>query len=191
MALPNITNRIGRMMRWPKNHGKGTGQPNPPEELPLRSELLNVEQLERHARTIAGAHRLSTQQTADKLLPRLVENERILVNTYDQIAAAADQNRRIVPAAEWLLDNFYLIEEQIRSTRRLLPKSYSGELPRLANRALADYPRVYDIALELVAHTDGRMDVASLTGFLTSYQSVTPLKLGELWALPLMLRLAL
>ncbi len=191
MPLPNITNRIGRMMCWPKRHCKGSGQPNLPEELPLRSELLNVEQLERHARTIAGTHRLSTQQADDKLLPRLVENERILVNTYDQIAAAAARNRRIVPAAEWLLDNFYLIEEQIRSTRRLLPKSYSGELPRLANRAHADYPRVYDIALELIAHTDGRMDAASLTGFLTSYQTVAPLKLGELWALPLMLRLAL
>lgn len=191
MQLPKIISRIGRLLRWPKGSCKDAGQHNSAEELPLRAELWNVEQLERHARTIAGTHRLSTHKAADKLLPRLVENERILVDTYDQIAAAATRSRRIVPAAEWLLDNFYLIEEQIRSTRRLLPRSYSGELPRLANRSAADYPRVYDIALELVAHTDGRMDAASLTGFLTSYQSVAPLKLGELWALPLMLRLAL
>ena len=191
MPLPEMKSRLGRLMCWPKRGCKGVGDASVVEELPLRSELLNVEQLERHARTIAGIHRLSTHQADDKLLPRLVENERILVDTYDQIAAAAARNRRIVPAAEWLLDNFYLIEEQIRSTRRLLPKSYSGELPRLANRAHADYPRVYDIALELIAHTDGRMDAASLTGFLTAYQTVAPLKLGELWALPLMLRLAL
>jgi cellobiose phosphorylase len=191
MPLPEMKSRLGRLLCWPKRGCKGVGDASVVEELPLRSELLNVEQLERHARTIAGTHRLSTLHADDKLLPRLVENERILVDTYDQIAAAAARNRRIVPAAEWLLDNFYLIEEQIRSTRRLLPKSYSSELPRLANRAHADYPRVYDIALELIAHTDGRMDAASLTGFLTAYQTVAPLKLGELWALPLMLRLAL
>ena len=191
MQLPEIKSRFGRLMCWPKNGYKGVGDSNIAEEPPLRAELLNVEQMERHARMIAGAHRLSIGTAPDKLLPRLAENERVLVDTYDLIAAAAARNRRIAPAAEWLLDNFYLIEEQIRSTRRLLPRSYSGELPRLANRVNGDYPRVYDIALELITHTDGRMDAASLSGFLTAYQSVVPLKLGELWALPLMLRLAL
>jgi hypothetical protein len=117
MQVVKITSRIGRMMCWPKSRYKGAGEQYPVEELPLRAELWNVEQLERHARTIAGIHRLSTQKADDKLLPRLMENERILITTYDQIAAAAARNRRIVPAAEWLLDNFYLIEEQIRSTR--------------------------------------------------------------------------
>ena len=191
MQLPEITNRIGRMMRWRKSACKGDGAATVVEELPLRAELLNVEQLERHARTIAGTHRLATGPADDRLLPRLAENERVLVDTYDLIAAAAARERRIAPAAEWLLDNFYLIEEQIRSTRRLLPRSYSSELPRLAAGSGADFPRVYDIALELIAHADGRMDAANLTGFLTAYQSVVPLKLGELWALPLMLRLAL
>ncbi len=191
MQLPKIKSRFSRLMCWPKSDCKGVADANILEELPLRAELLNVEQMERHARAIAGAHRVSTGNAPDKLLPRLAENERVLVETYDLIAAAAARNRRIAPAAEWLLDNFYLIEEQIRSTRRLLPRSFSGELPRLANRVHADYPRVYDIALELITHTDGRIDATSLTGFLTAYQSVVPLKLGELWALPLMLRLAL
>ena len=191
MQLPEMKSRFGRLMCWPKSGCKDVNHTSVVEELPLRAELLNVEQMERHARAIAGVHRLSTGFAPDRLLPRLAENERVLVDTYDLIAAAAAKNRRIAPAAEWLLDNFYLIEEQIRSTRRLLPRSYSGELPRLANHLQADYPRVYDIALELITHTDGRMDAARLTGFLTAYQSVVPLKLGELWALPLMLRLAL
>ncbi len=140
---------------------------------------------------IATAHKLGAGRTADKLLPRLSENERVLVETYDLITAAAKRNRQIAPAAEWLLDNFYLIEEQIRSTRRLLPRSYSGELPRLTNGVSANYPRAYGIALELISHTDGRVDAPGLDGFIGSYQSVVPLKLGELWALPLMLRLAL
>ncbi len=107
------------------------------------------------------------------------------------MTAAAERNRRIAPAAEWLLDNFYLIEEQIRTARRHLPPSYSRELPRLANGPAATYPRVYGIALELISHVDGHVDAVSLNGFIAAYQTITPLKLGELWAVPIMLRLAL
>src|SRR5262249_8828484 len=102
-----------------------------------------------------------------------------------------ESNRRITPAAEWLLDNFYLIEEQIRLARRHLPKGYSRELPHLTEGPSADFPRVYDLTEELVAHVDGRVDSAHLISFVESYQQTTLLKLGELWAIPIMLRLAL
>ena len=104
---------------------------------------------------------------------------------------AAKRKRRNSPAAEWLLDNFYLVEEQIRTARRHLPPSYSRELPRLANGPAATYPRVYGIALELISHVDGHVDAGSLNSFLSAYQAIMPLKLGELWAVPIMLRLAL
>ncbi len=178
-------------MSWRKCTGNDRSPQTSADELPLRGELFSVDQLERHARIIAGTHHLADGRSSDMLLPRLAENEQVLVDTYDLITAAMKRDRRISPAAEWLLDNFYLIEEQIRSTRRLLPRSYSGELPRLLNGATAHYPRAYAIALELISHTDGRIDTATLDEFVTAYQSVTPLKLGELWALPLMLRLAL
>src|SRR5688572_12088242 len=174
-----------RLADWESSHTK------PIDEQPLRAELFSIEQLERHAKAIAASHRLAAGRARDKLLSRLDDNERVLIATYDLVTAAADQNRRIEPAAEWLLDNFYLIEEQIRAIRRLLPPSYSRELPRLAAGPAANYPRAYGIALELISHVDGRVDAASLNGFIASYQSVEPLKLGELWALPLMLRLAL
>ena len=160
-------------------------------EQPFRDELLSADQLDRHARQMAATHKLAKGKMADKLLNRLAENELILQETYDLVSAAVAKSRRIAPAAEWLLDNFYLIEEQIHSTRRLLPRSYSQELPRLTNGSAVDYPRVYGIALELIAHTDGRVDSQALDGFITAYQSVVPLRLGELWALPLMIRLAL
>ncbi len=161
------------------------------KEPPLREELLNSEQLERHARQLAAAHRITKSRGPDVLLSRLADNEAVLMRTYDLIASAAAENRRIAPAAEWLLDNFYLIEEQIRSTRRLLPRSYSRELPRLHKVNGQTPPRIYRIALELISHTDGRFDRALLSSFLAAYQSIVPLTLGELWALPLMLRLAL
>jgi cyclic beta-1,2-glucan synthetase len=191
MQLPELKTRLNRLLQWPRNVCQNRLNYPLVDELPLRAELLNVDQLERHARTIAAAHRLAVEVLDDNLLTRLAENERVLVETYDLIVAADAKNRRIAPAAEWVLDNFYLIEEQIRSTRRLLPRSYSRELPRLVGGVGAQVPRIYSIALELVAHTDGRIDSVSLTAFLSAYQSVIPLKLGELWALPLMLRLAL
>ncbi len=105
--------------------------------------------------------------------------------------AAVTATRRIAPAGEWLLDNFYLIEEQIRTAKRHLPKGYSRELPRLLNGPSAGLPRVYDLALEIIAHGDGRVDPENLSRFVAAYQTVTSLKLGELWAIPIMLRLAL
>ena len=97
----------------------------------------------------------------------------------------------ITPAGEWLLDNFYLIEEQIRTAQRHLPKEYSWQLPSLLAGPSAGLPRVYDIALEVIAHGDGQFNSDSLMRFIVAYQSLTPLTLGELWAIPIMLRLAL
>ena len=191
MRVPDVSDRLLRLMSWRRSTEGESPLTRHADEQPLRAELFSIDQLERHARAIAASHQLATGWARDKLLSRLDDNERVLIETYDLVTAAADQNRRIEPAAEWLLDNFYLIEEQIRAVRRLLPPSYSRELPRLASGPAASFPRAYGIALELIAHVDGRVDAASLNGFIASYQSVEPLKLGELWALPLMLRLAL
>ncbi|MGA2500361.1 MAG: glucoamylase family protein, partial [Tepidisphaeraceae bacterium] len=128
---------------------------------------------------------------SDRLLPRLAANEELLREAYGLVADAVKRDRRITPAAEWFLDNYHLIEEQIRTARRHLPRGYSRELPQLNNGPSAGYPRAYAIALELIAHVDGRVDAESLRAFVTSYQSVTPLRLGELWAIPIMLRLGL
>lgn len=190
MQVPEITGKLSRLMSWRRSTQQHPAL-KPSEEPPLRAELFSIDHLERHAKVIAASHRLAPGRSHDRLLPRLEENERVLIETYDLVTAAAEQNRRIEPAAEWLLDNFYLIEEQIRAIRRLLPPAYSRELPRLAGGPAANFPRAYGIALELIAHVDGRIDATSLNGFIASYQSVEALKLGELWALPLMLRLAL
>ncbi|KAF0146055.1 MAG: putative glycosyltransferase 36 [Nitrospirae bacterium] len=160
-------------------------------ELPLRSELLSSEQLEQHGKTLAGLHKLGPGRAQDRLLTRLADNEGVLLGVRNLLIEAVKANRRITPAGEWLLDNFYLIEEQIRTARRHLPKGYSRELPRLLNGLSVGLPRVYDIALETISHGDGRVDPESLSSFVAAYQTVTDLKLGELWAIPIMLRLAL
>src|SRR5437667_7976382 len=161
------------------------------EEPPLRSELFSADQMEQHGKDLAAAHRLTRGRAPDQLLTRLAANEDVLVGVCNLLTTAVAAHRRIAPAGEWLLDNFYLIEEQIRTAKRHLPKGYSRELPRLAGGPSAGLPRVYDIALETIAHGDGRVDAESLSRFVAAYQSVIALKLGELWAIPIMLRLAL
>src|SRR4051794_16501511 len=133
------------------------------EEPPLRSELFSTDQLEQHGRHLAGLHVLAQGRGSDQLLPRLAANEDVLRRVFDQLTEAVTSGRRVTPASEWLLDNFYLIEEQIRTARRHLPRNYSRELPRLAKGASAGYPRVYDIALEMISHGDGRVDLDGLS----------------------------
>ncbi len=159
--------------------------------LPLRAELFSALQMEQHGRILANAHKISIGRGRDQLLSRLADNETVIIDACNQLTEAIKAGRQVTPAAEWLLDNFYMIEEHICTAKRHFPKNYSKELPRLLRGASAGKPRVYDIALETISHGDGRVDPESLTRFVTAYQQVTTLKLGELWAIPIMLRLAL
>jgi cyclic beta-1,2-glucan synthetase len=164
-------------------------------EPPLRAELYSADQMERHGEALAAAHKLRAGRRrvprGDLLLGRLAENNDALIAAGELLKAAVSAGRAIAPAGEWLLDNFYLIEEQVRTAKRHLPKAYSRELPRLLHGPSAGLPRIYDIALEAIAHGDGRLDAESLRRFVAAYQAVAPLKLGELWAIPIMLRFAL
>ncbi len=159
-------------------------------EEPLRAELFSLDQLIAHAQSLAGNHRITTKRSSNRLLERLAFNEKILRN-FNRQTQAVDQNRRVTHAAEWLLDNFYLIEEQILTARRHLPPGYSKELPGLSSGNLSSLPRIYGVVLELISHVDAEITVEPLREFIISYQTVAPLKLGELWAIPIMLRLGL
>jgi cellobiose phosphorylase len=167
----------------------GAAHPGPIEP-PLRAELFSAEQLARHARALAAGHRIVPRHCSNRLLDRLDENEEVL-RAFNRATLSVNPRRQVTPAAEWLLDNFFLIEEQIHLARRHLPRGYSRELPRLSNGASAGLPRVYDLALELISHVDAQIDAGPLAAFLAAYQSVDSLKLGELWAVPIMLRLGL
>ncbi|KAA5535097.1 cyclic beta 1-2 glucan synthetase [Taibaiella lutea] len=157
---------------------------------PFRAELYSSGQLERHGKLIAASHKLMQHKVSDSLIKRLEENERKLIEVRNILVESIRTGKTITPAAEWLLDNFYLIEEQVILARKHLPKGYSEGLPHLSNGHSAGMPRVYDIVLEIIAHSDGRVDLRNLSSFIAAYQSETILTLGELWAIPIMLRLA-
>lgn len=161
------------------------------ENPPLRAELFSTEQMEQHAQQLASHHTVSYDQSAELLLKELSDNEKILFQVNGILQKSVKEKKSISPAAEWMLDNFYLIEDQIRIAKRHLPKGYSKGLPKLKVGSLAGFPRVYSIAIEIIAHSDGHIDIDRLQNFLTAYQKERYLTLGELWAFPIMLRLAL
>ena len=187
----NADSQFTRFLQRLKTGLRGRAWPRAAaDEPPLRAELFSADQMAQHGLVLAGSHRLATRPAPDQLLERLAANETALVEVCNLLTGAVSQGCQVAPAGEWLLDNFYLIEEQIRTAKRHLPEGYSRELPRLAQGVSAGHPRVYDIALETIAHGDGRVDAHTLSRFLAAYQGVTALNLGELWAIPIMLRLA-
>jgi cyclic beta-1,2-glucan synthetase len=188
---PLTLNFMVTLIAWLKNQKKRKQSPDfSADEQPLRGELLSIDLLRQYARTLAQDRRVENGQGPNILLPRLASNEKIL-RDYNERTLEVEKSRRITPAAEWLLDNFHLIEEQIRTTQRHLPRGFNRQLPQLLDGPWKKFPRVYEIALELISHTDGRIDALHLTNFVVGFQEVVPLKLGELWAIPIMLRLAL
>ncbi|MGI8734706.1 MAG: GH36-type glycosyl hydrolase domain-containing protein [Pyrinomonadaceae bacterium] len=164
---------------------------NPGDEQPIREELFSVERLEQYAQVLAREHRIVRKRGRARLLPRVEDNGRRLVFAYQTLVEAIRAGHSLSPAAEWLVDNFHIIEEQLREIREDLPNSYYRELPKLADGKLKDHPRIYALALALIAHTDSRLDTNTLRRFIAAYQTVAPLSIGELWAVAITLRLAL
>jgi cyclic beta-1,2-glucan synthetase len=159
---------------------------------PVREELFGVERLELHARSLATEQRVTPRPASvHSLHRRLDDNARVLLAAYRASAAELEADRRVVPAAEWLLDNYHVVEQQIREIRTDLPVNFYRQLPKLATGPFAGYPRVFGLAWAFVAHTDSRVDTTMLRGFLTAYQQVQPLTIGELWAVAITLRIVL
>jgi cyclic beta-1,2-glucan synthetase len=159
---------------------------------PIREELFSVERLEEHARSLAIAQPVSsTASRGSPLTGRLADNAVALLDAYRRSARAVDEGRAITPAAEWLIDNYHLVEKQIREIRTDLPPGYYRQLPKLLDGPFAGYPRVFGIAWAFVAHADSRFDADMLCRYVRAYQEVQPLTIGELWAISITLRIVL
>ena len=159
---------------------------------PIRAELFSLERLEEHARSLAEAQvSIDRRGRFGPLLSRLRENGDVLLIAYRELARAIREETLVTPAAEWLVDNFHLVEAQLHDVRESLPVDYYQELPKISSGHLAGYPGVYGIAWAYVSHLDSRFDSEALSRFINAYQEVQPLTMGELWAVPITLRLVL
>ena len=162
------------------------------DDEPIRAELFSQERLEQHARTLAVAQSVSTTSKKVQSLALGVDVNRLVLESSLRAISQAEQDQRaITPAAEWLLDNFHVVQEQITDIHKHLPDKFYRELPKLTDGPLAGYPRVYGISWAFVAHTDSRFSPEQLIGFVAAYQEVAPLSMGEIWALPITLRVVM
>ena len=168
------------------------------EPRPIRGELFGATRLASHARELARRHEIAPsprpgwikRRERGPLLSRLAATEKALIASRDALAQAAAAGAEVSPAGVWLLDNFFVVLEQVPEIRATLPTGYYQELPKLVGGgAFAGYPRIYDIVIELISHTDGRLDEPTVALMISEYQRVTELTLGELWAIPAMLRM--
>ncbi len=161
------------------------------DESPMEGEVFSPERLQARAAELAATHRIAPKEKRGfNMLARLRDNKNKLVEVYNALTDTG-QNERLTPSAEWLVDNFHIIEEQLREVRQDLPRKFYRELPKLENGSFQNYPRIYQLAFEVVAHTDNRLDAPTLDAFLQSYQQHSPLSIGEIWAFPISLRLSL
>ena len=159
---------------------------------PVREELFGVERLEQHAESLARAQVVAVHPPRVRSLHRRLDDNAVtLLAAYRASALEVEVDRGVVPAAEWLLDNYHLVEAQIREIRQDLPPGYYRQLPKLASGPFAGYPRVFGIAWAFIAHTDSHFDPDTLTRFVLAYQRVQPLTIGELWAVAITLRIVL
>ncbi len=163
------------------------------DKTPIRSELFGTERLEHHARSLAAAqpvvegHPLRVLRLSD----RVTDNARVLLDAYATCAEALKTGDSIAPAAEWLLDNFHLVEEQLLQVKEDLPPGYYRQLPKLADGPFRGYPRVFGVTWAYVAHTDSLLSPSVLARYVRAYQDVQPLMIGEIWAIAITLRIVL
>lgn len=159
---------------------------------PLRGEPLGPDHLTEQAVATARAQHIRPPGillASAPLLARLNQTWRIIDDAHDRLASYCADGGEVGPAGDWLLDNFHVVQEHIREVHESLPRGYYRELPVLAEGALAGYPRVYELAITLISHTEGRVDLDNVELFVGAFQREAPLSIGELWAIPAMLRL--
>ncbi|MEO8082117.1 MAG: glucoamylase family protein, partial [Caldimonas sp.] len=163
-----------------------------PLERANRSEIFGPERFSQHGRSLGATHAARFAPSGSTaFFPRLRDNIRILREAHRYIGEQASAGHDMSTAAEWLLDNFHLVEAQLREIHQGLPRRYFRDLPILRDEPLVGLPRIYGVAWAFVAHTDGAFDEELLVHFLKAYEQTRELTLGELWALPTTLRVVL
>lgn len=178
---------ISRLSRFLKSAQYVAGTNS--DELPIRSELFSIERLQEHAASLAANQVIAAHPGRDNVLAqRTADNEKKLLKCYNVATRQTLQRKSITPAAEWLLDNYRVIEEQFKEVHQGLQAPSYLNLPRLAHGPLAGNPHIYGVIWAFVAHTDSRFDASLLKCFLSAYQKTQPLSIAELWSIPITLR---
>ncbi len=175
-SQPTATAERGRTADSPSRDTRFLAIVTGQTDEPIQSEPFGAERLEQHARSLAAADHVGQRSTP--VAPRLGER-RVLLAASRSIASALNEKRAITPAAEWIVDDFHIVSEEIREVRDDLNPGLYG-CPELAEGRLEGYPRVFGIAWAFIPHTDSHFDPELLRRFGARRQEVTALTIGEI-----------
>ena len=153
---------------------------------------LSIDEIEIKAEEISKLYTVSKKTNSrKKLMQNLDTSYNSFLNNYKFISSQLETKRDVLSAAQWLLDNLYLIEKEYKDVKHNMPKSYYENMPVIDKGLMRGYPRIYSIALEMVSYSSGIIDEQLIDHFIIGYQKHNLLSTGEIWALPIMLRIAL
>jgi len=152
---------------------------------------LNKEALVSHAKDLALTHKLKKcRKTPDKYLPNLSADKELLEKAYKTAHESVKEGWEIDPVSEWFIDNYYLLEEQLKQLE-IKDSKKRIEIPCIKGGVYDGYPRVFVLAAEIMMHMEARLSEDVISDFLNAYQSISPLSMKELWLFPEMLMVAL
>ncbi len=199
LQVTSVSARIAKLRKDPPSNPFGWRRRLPVSQRdesgiqePISAELYSTERLEQHAEMLARQQEVDPKSSAGVALHRrLLDNARVLQDAYQTLVADSRVGKAFSPGAEWLVDNYYIVDEHVNAIRRDLPAGYYRQLPKLARGELTGCPRVYGLAWSLVAHSDSRFELDTLYRFTRAYQQVQPLTIGELWAIAITMRVVL
>jgi cyclic beta-1,2-glucan synthetase len=191
--LSSIRDRVGRVLPrlWTGAVGGFLFHFDEPQA-PWRATVLSKEAIAQAAQGVAHDHKNQKPRFGNnRLLRRYHQNRAVLERVYRRLSEAAQRGEPLTAGAEWLLDNYHVVERHAAAIRKYLPRGYYRKLPQLSKGELNGFPRVYEVALEVIMHSDAVVHAESASYFIREYQRGLELASGELWAFPIMLRFAL
>ena len=160
--------------------------------LKIDGTILDNQQLEKHLQKIASNHNLVNKSSKETYpIPHLIENYETIKIVYNLLNSHVKQGISTHPAGEWLLDNFYIIEETVKQIQKELTlKKYTNFLG-IANGRYKGFARIYVVAAEIIAYTDNRIEKENLEEYLMSYQTKKTLSMEEIWNIGIFLQIAI
>ena len=162
------------------------------QKLKITGTMLEKSQLEKHLEKIASSHNTTSKSQKDTYpVPQLIENFKTIEEVYSILNEHLKLGINIHPAGEWLLDNFYIIEETVKQIQKELPLNKYMNFVGISNGEYKGFARIYVLASEIVAYTDNKIERENLEDYLISYQRKKTLSMDEIWNIGVFLQIAI
>ena len=160
--------------------------------LDVNGAVLDSNQLENYLQKLAADHILTSKSEKKTYpIPRVKDNLKFISDIYSMLNEDLKNKLPIHPAGEWILDNFYIVEKNAKIIIKNLNMKKYVRLIGVANGKNKGFSRVYVLANDIIAYTDGKINAETLQKYLQAYQSKKTLSMEELWTISTFLQIAL